>query len=193
MLLGPFLNRSGWFRSYHTGLSVDADGNPIPWLSYSAIYLLEKKLRPGLSVLEFGAGNSTLWWSKRATYVVSIENNFEWHGRILQSVPKNVDLRFVLLDAQSEALEKLTTEGRRFDIVVVDGGDRRELASKVEKLTHPASVIVFDDSERVMERECVDALVAGGYKELELHSLAPIVNYSKSTSLLYRAQNVLDL
>jgi hypothetical protein len=61
---GP-LKDDGWFRSCREQASVDANGNPIPWITYPAIEFLVKRINNQLSVFEYGCGNSTLWWASR--------------------------------------------------------------------------------------------------------------------------------
>lgn len=52
----------------------DTDGSIMPWYTFAALDWIKENIPDGLSVLEFGGGNSTLWWRKRAT-VTTIENN----------------------------------------------------------------------------------------------------------------------
>jgi hypothetical protein len=58
---GP-LHDHGWFRSFEEHASVDLNGNPVPFLTYSAVKFLERRIHPEISVFEYGSGASTLWW-----------------------------------------------------------------------------------------------------------------------------------
>lgn len=53
-----------------------------PWLSDGAVAFLEDFLssRRNASVLEFGAGSSTVWLASRVGLLVSVEHDHEWHG-----------------------------------------------------------------------------------------------------------------
>lgn len=61
---------SGWCRSRISGFSQDALGNPIPWLTYPAIEFLKSYVRPGMRILEFGTGASTVWFVRRGCRVL---------------------------------------------------------------------------------------------------------------------------
>ncbi len=61
---------------------IDKDGNPIPWYTYPAIEYLENLDMTDKRVLEWGSGNSSLFWAKRAKEVISIENDKEWFEKI---------------------------------------------------------------------------------------------------------------
>jgi len=76
------LIRYGLLRSCFAGVAVDASGSAIPWFSHPSIEYLEGLDLSALSVLEFGAGSSTLYWSRRAKSVLAIEHNPEWADRI---------------------------------------------------------------------------------------------------------------
>ena len=74
--------RLGIVESQLRGEPVDAAGHPVPWLSMPALAFLEERMPSGLSVLEYGSGNSTLWWSRRAARVVSVEHDAAFHSRL---------------------------------------------------------------------------------------------------------------
>ena len=55
------LKKLGWFRSFKFKESIDHNGNPIPWWTYSIIDFLQERLNnKSIRVLEFGCGNSTV-------------------------------------------------------------------------------------------------------------------------------------
>lgn len=52
---GP-LFEDGWFRSYREKSAVDANGDPIPWITYPALDFIRKRVTRDLTVFEFGSG-----------------------------------------------------------------------------------------------------------------------------------------
>ena len=146
-----FSKRTGHFRSSLRARSVDRNGDPIPWYTYPAYDLLAGKDFTGRSVLEYGAGHSTLWWMKRAAGVVAIEGNEGWYRQLLGKVGKNVRLH--LMKSPTEDLRPVF-EGKQFDIIVIDGVDgtgcdRGQSARMVieQNLLAPGGAVIFDDSE----------------------------------------------
>ena len=74
---------------------IDKDNNPIPWYSYPAIEYLSNLDFKDKFVLEYGSGNSSLFWAKRAKGVVSIENNKEWFEKIEKQKLHNQNIYFI--------------------------------------------------------------------------------------------------
>ena len=56
-----FLNSTGLARSFRENRPVDKNGEPLPWLNYSLIRLLDERLNKSLRVFEYGSGFSTLY------------------------------------------------------------------------------------------------------------------------------------
>src|SRR6266702_7452961 len=73
---------SGHMRSSLVHRPVARNGEPIPWMAYPATEFLECQSYARRRVLEWGSGNSTLWWARRAERVVSFESNVSWYERI---------------------------------------------------------------------------------------------------------------
>lgn len=57
----------------------------LPWISFGAIEHLTRFVRPSHAVLEFGGGGSTMFFARRASMVVTIENDANWHQAIVQA------------------------------------------------------------------------------------------------------------
>jgi hypothetical protein len=70
-----FSRRTGHWRSSLRRAALSAGGAPIPWYTYPAIDFLQQRSFENCDVLEFGSGQSTLWWSRRARSVLTIEED----------------------------------------------------------------------------------------------------------------------
>lgn len=134
----------------------------VPWFSYAAIDFLEKILRPGLAVCEFGSGGSTLFFARRVKSVYSIEDNPKWFELVSRwlkekGVP-NVELRLLRpVSKNSAGFDKSAclhaVPDRSFDVFVLGGGDdetplRPLCFQYLEKRVPPGGIIVVDDSWR---------------------------------------------
>ncbi|MBW4487538.1 MAG: hypothetical protein KME12_07090 [Trichocoleus desertorum ATA4-8-CV12] len=66
--------------------SLQALANPLedeqPWITFPAINFLEKILMKHMSVFEYGSGGSTVFFSKRAEEVVSVEHDKSWYLKV---------------------------------------------------------------------------------------------------------------
>jgi len=47
----------------------------LPWIPFAATRAIRKRLRRDWSVLEFGAGMSTIWFAERCATVYSVEHD----------------------------------------------------------------------------------------------------------------------
>ena len=89
-----YLRDTGWIRSRKERLSVDKDGDFIPWLTYPAIGFLRSLNLREAKVLEFGAGASSIYFLNRESLVTSIEEDSEWISK-LERLDKNGRLNLI--------------------------------------------------------------------------------------------------
>jgi hypothetical protein len=147
-----FSVRKGHFRSSLAVKAVDRDGTPIPWYTYPCIDFLKCREFEGFRVLEFGAGQSTLWWAKNAASVVSFEGDRAWYGYLKARVPANVSLHFAREDNAQVCVEDVEnalseTPALKFDIVIIDGLWRFELIEIAKKHLKENGAVICDNSE----------------------------------------------
>jgi len=137
---------SGHFRSSFLNRAVDRSGVALPWYTYPAIDFLSYRDFGGRHVLEFGAGQSTLWWSKRAAGVVAIEEDAVWATELSAKINQNVVLiHSPLLDGIEPIASRL--RGRQFDVVVIDGHLRCDLVDLAFELLRPDGALIVDDAD----------------------------------------------
>lgn len=139
----------------------------IPWISYSAIDLLEDYLTPGMTVYEFGSGGSTLWLAERVKRVVSIEERDNWATVVSDILRQDgfrnrVEIRRRTADRSSpEAFisspyaQALPEEPA--DAILIDGCERRpqdDLRPAAFRLAEdrirPGGLIILDDAKRYL-------------------------------------------
>jgi len=72
----------GHLNSVSKKRSIDAGGEPIPWYTYPAIEYIKQLDFRYKSVFEYGAGNSTIFWSRIADHAVSVEDDEIWHETV---------------------------------------------------------------------------------------------------------------
>jgi hypothetical protein len=187
------LDETGWLKSFNAMQSIDKSGNPIPWCSYSFIYFIEQRLSNDLSVFEFGAGNSTLWYAKRVKEVISVEHDLVWKTMLEQKVPSNSKVIFKELSYNGEYARTTTSLGRKFDVIVVDGRDRNNcIYNSIDSLSDKG-VIILDNSQRTNYNESQKFLLAKGFKRIDFTGLCPAVAHINTTTIFYRTENCLGI
>ena len=99
-----------------------------------------------MNLLEFGAGGSTLYFSKFFKSVTSYETNQSWFDKLLLRVPSNVNL--VKVDSILNALNENTIEEiHRFDVILIDAGENRAKLARWLVDKDFKGIIFFDNSE----------------------------------------------
>ena len=168
------------------GRSFANGGKAIPWMSYSIIEFLEQQLPSGVRVLEWGSGQSTIWWSGRASEVIAIEHDAGWVGVVAPSVGPNV--RVLFADVRSAEYLTKPLEFGAFDVVVVDGRRRSECVGAAEGLVNESGIIIVDDAARPEYAAAIGRLVDNGWTRLDFGGMRPLSYVSGLTAMLYRSR-----
>ncbi|GAG14191.1 unnamed protein product, partial [marine sediment metagenome] len=79
----------GQWQSIKKKIPVDKEGDPIPWYTYPAIEYLKQFDLTDKTTFEWGSGNSSLFWARKAKEIVSIESNKEWLNIVNKSKLSN--------------------------------------------------------------------------------------------------------
>jgi len=185
--------RSGHFRSSLRHAAVDAAGAPNPWYTFPAIQFLQCRDYRMRTVLEFGGGQSTVWWAKRSHAVFTFEGDPGWHHRLARMVPDNVKL-FSVSDADparcvadvESVLANLPE--KTFDVVAIDGLWRGELAAIAQRVLGPGGAIIVDNSEGYRTYELYRE---SGLSRADFHGHAPGVLLPHCTSVFFRHDSFL--
>ena len=132
--------------------------NPKPFIVFDAVEYMEKfiaSLDRQCSVLEVGAGNSSLWFLSKGCKVLSFEHSKEWASDILQHAEKaypNVSKNLQIdLCQGSEALNKISHVSENFDIILIDS--MNEFTSRFEAIkilknkVSEDGILVLDNSD----------------------------------------------
>ncbi|MDT4899723.1 MAG: hypothetical protein QOJ78_653 [Pseudonocardiales bacterium] len=175
----------------------------VPWWTYRAIDVVDSWLsahpKP-IRVYEYGSGASTLWLSRRADEVYTVEHHRGFaehiaptlagqpniHMRIVEPVPSsspvvssqkegNADLDF------ADYVNSIGAVDGEFSLIVIDGRAREACLRAAIPRLDPDGLIVFDNTRRRRYRE---AIAAAGVHERVLRGLTPTLPYADQTSLI---------
>lgn len=122
-----------------------------PWISYDATKRIDQFMAAApRSVLEFGSGNSTLWFASRAESLHSVEHDPQWYETVQRRLA-NVEKRgavFHELHQTEEKYSNFRADYKGFwDVILIDGIWRLPSASKhVDKLA-PDGILYLDNSD----------------------------------------------
>jgi SAM-dependent methyltransferase len=157
---------SGWLRYPAAWLRAKMGCTPErPWIVPAAIGWLRRRIRSDWSILELGAGRSTVWIARRAGRVISLEDNEFWAGHTRKRLDElalgNVDLRVGPIEALPDRVGALPDSS--FDLVVVDFLEaptvtRIDVLKPAMKKVRPAGLLLLDDSDRPGYAEAFELL-----------------------------------
>ncbi len=173
-------------RSIDEKVCLDKDGNPIPWYTYPAIEYLSQFDYTQKEIFEFGCGYSSMFWAGRAKQVTSIEDNPIWFER-WKSEFKHPKLDIRWRDEGEIYEDAIFEDGKKYDVIVVDGKRRAECAKAAVMALADGGMIILDDSDRInTSQEYVKAvyhLKNADLIQVDFYGFCPMNNYSKTTSL----------
>lgn len=162
---------------------IDKGKNAIPWYTYPAIEYLDNLDLSSARVFEFGSGNSSLFWSKKAQEVISIEHNVDWHRKVSASRGEN---QTILLSSDDEGYERTIEEdGRKFDVIIIDGIRRPQCARRIGPFLNDSNrgaMVILDNSDWYPDtakylRESLHLI------QVDFHGFGPINGYTWTTSV----------
>lgn len=117
-----------------------------PWISYDAQRDLARALTPQSKVLEFGSGMSTMWYSRHAGSVISIEDYQPWFDLVSSRIVNlgNVAYHFAAKRADYVAL----APDQQFDLIMIDGSHRDDCARFAVEHLAQDGIIYLDNSDK---------------------------------------------
>ncbi|PCI35943.1 MAG: hypothetical protein COB60_01190 [Flavobacteriaceae bacterium] len=131
---------------------------PIPFIVFDAIKKLDTIISPKDKVLEFGSGNSTLWFLKKQCRITSIEHSLTWYKVLNDHInPLRYDEdtldHFSYIISENKNTWKLIEEmdDESLDLVLVDGANefnnRNECIERSFSKLKKGGWMVLDNSD----------------------------------------------
>tara|TARA_Y100000589_G_C27142695_1_gene625421 strand:+ start:352 stop:1026 length:675 start_codon:yes stop_codon:yes gene_type:complete len=187
-----YLVETGWWKSFEKKQPLDHEGQPVPWITYGAIEFLKERLDKSMSIFEFGAGNSSLYYAKKVNKVVSVEHHNDWFNYIKGKMPGNVEIFHKNIDSV-EYPQFLKQREDKFDVIIVDGRERVQcILNSINNLSN-RGVLILDDSQREKYLEGENFLLQNGFKKIAFWGIAPSYFRNKSTTIFYRKNNCFNI
>jgi len=187
-----YFTQTGWDKAYLQKASIDANSQPIPWLTYSFLDFLSGRLHKDLKIFEYGLGNSTLYYAQHVGQVTSVEHDEIWFHKIKSQVPQNVQLIYQSLHSERYC-ESILEQADRFDIIIVDGRNRVKCCKLAIERLSDSGIIILDDAEREAYQEIFSFFAAQGFKHIPFSGIAIGAIHRKTTAVFYRDNNCLHI
>ncbi len=201
---------SEWKRSLESGSNALSDG--VAWITFEARDFVESILTPGALVFEYGSGGSTLFYSKRAKRVVSIEHDANWANSVELALSgfENCERRLIppqkasaFNDSPNDPRGYCSSDeqykgysfreyvssvdsfpDQYFDIVAIDGRARPSCILHARLKVKVGGYLILDNSERTQYQKAKHLL--SGWKEQVFYGPGPYNYYFWETSAWQR-------
>jgi predicted O-methyltransferase YrrM len=135
--------------------------HPFPWITEGATAYLEDYLANNsqAKVLEFGSGGSTVWFAQRSGSITSVEHSPLWCQMVRDYLAKE-QLTNVTLVLKPLPYYSICQELPReyFDLVFVDGRNRKACILYSIPLLKRGGVLMLDDAQRPYYALGIDVL-----------------------------------
>jgi len=126
-----------------------------PLMQDNEIELIEKYLNKDVNMLEYGSGNSTLYYSERVRKLTSLEYNRRWFNKVDEQVKKLPHVKLVFIPCKKvkpatykeykEYIDWPKSQKEIWDVVLIDGRARQWCAKSIlDNITKDSVVFVHD-------------------------------------------------
>ena len=130
----------------------------LPWLTWRCVEFLDEFLRPGLGVLEYGGGGSTLYVARKGCRVVTVEEYRHWSRLIrarldeaLGDAAAEVEIPRLRESTMANRRKKSTsgkfTIGGPWRLILVDGVHRLACLEAARDELRPNGILLFDNAD----------------------------------------------
>ena len=171
----------GQFKSIQQQECVDKMNQAIPWYTYPAIEYIKQLDFSSKRIFEYGSGNSSVFWSKRCLFLVSVEDNQEWYNKIKPKLPYNTEYNF-FEDKERYANHILNFE-EKFDVIIIDGKHRYECAVASKNKIKDNGLIILDNSDWF--EKTAQYLRSLNTIQADMAGFGPINPYTWTTSFFF--------
>ena len=159
----------------------------IPWITFGATHWLEENLDKTKKVLEFGAGRSTIYFSRKAGQVESIESSEHWYKLVTGAVNTfgRGNCRVALCESPADYARIIERfDDNSFDLVLIDGIERNECVRASRSKVRLGGAIILDNSERTEYSAGIELL--SSWHRLDFYSPGPNNKYFWQTSVFIK-------
>ncbi len=188
-----YLNKTGFIKSHQYIEPLDAAGQAIPWMNYAFVELLNERLNTTQRMFEYGAGFSSLYFSKRVAEITSIEYDSTWEEKLKELLKDCANHRLLFSPVGEDYIKAAQETGGNYDLILVDGRERVACFKASIEALSPHGVLILDDSDREEYQTAFSYAQEMGFKNLRISGLKPFSFLREESTFFYREDNCLGL
>lgn len=138
-----------------------------PHLNPAAMALLRKAVKRDMTVLEMGAGSSTIWFAERVKQIISFESDKDWFKAVQASLARKGLTSAELIFSTDYPEAGIPEQNQQFDIIFIDGRGRVKSVESSYKYLKPGGLLIFDDAHRREYNRAKSLLDGLGWKRTD--------------------------
>jgi hypothetical protein len=173
----------GHFKSRENKLSIDNDENPIPWFTYPSIEYLKQLDLKNFNCLEWGCGNSSLFFAQKTKHITSIEDNENWFHTVDKKIKELCIYNADILFAKNEKEYIYPSIEDKYDLIIIDGKYRMECIYTAIKLFSGKGFIILDNSNRYPD--LCKIFRDNKFLQVDFIGFGPIVDFTTQTTFFF--------
>ncbi len=199
--MNKYLNPKNYLRSFRWRINRPPIKN-VPQIAPKAIEWLDNYLKKDMIVFEWGSGGSTIYFSKKAKKIISIEHNSKWYKKVSKEIKKKNILNCELILKKPQVLNGKkyissdknytglgfenyckaidSSPDKSFDLVLVDGRARPSCIFHALNKVKNKGYLILDDSQRKEYLPAIELLK--GWKRQDF------ADYNKQTSIFIHSE-----
>ena len=175
----------------------------LPWWTYNSATFLNEYLKnkAKLDAFEYGPGASSFWLKKYCKNIRFVEHDKHFYdyfknliknenkinGKLVVPLPKK-NSKFTSNKSGwvgydfEQYVKSISNEGKKFDIIVIDGRSRVSAFKYCTKFLKKNGVIVFDNSKRIRYSE----IFRSGMSYKKFKGYVPTLPFKDETSIFFK-------
>lgn len=147
-----------------------------------------------MNIFEYGSGFSTLYLSDKVHSITSIEFDRDWFEKMRDNLNTKDNCEVVYRpEPENYNVAIKEYEENFFDVIIVDGRDRKECVKHIIPYLSDGGVIILDDSWKTKFAEVFEYFKQNGFKQLSFSGLKAGGLIVEQTTVFYRNKNVLEI
>lgn len=178
----------GFFDSADLGSPIK-NSLPFPLLTYSFMDFIESHDVSDFTLIEFGSGNSTLYFENKFKNIISFETNKEWYEKIKSRLIKTEYHLVDPIDLQDGKFE-ININLRKTFALIDAACNRYKITANLLKKIKP-NYIILDNSE--WYRNTANLIIKSGYFEVPFWGYKNTEHWESCTSLFINLNDILLL
>lgn len=169
----------------------------IPWMTFSAIRWIDKKINKKFVIFEWGSGGSSLFFEKRCQKLFSVEHDKNWYQKVKLLISKKTNYKLIKpsigrgyrsndenfkgLSFKDYCCEIDSYPNNYFDLISIDGRARNDCIKHAVSKIKKGGYIIVDNSDRAIYSKGMNLLQ--NFKKIDFEGNGPLNNYVWKTSV----------